>query len=278
MDATTRALVDLALAEDLGPGDLTSALVPEGRAGQAELRAKEALVLSGTEVFTEVFRRVDPAAQVRFHRGDGDALAAGEVAATVEGPVRALLQAERTALNFAQRLSGVATLARAAARAVEGTGARVVDTRKTTPGFRVLEKAAVAHGGATNHRFGLFDGVLVKDNHVDAMGGIAPALAAARAVAHHLVKIECEVRTLSELDAALAAGADVLLLDNMDLETMREAARRTRAAPRPALLEASGNVTLERLPDIAATGVDLISMGALTHSAPAADLSLKYRS
>jgi nicotinate-nucleotide pyrophosphorylase (carboxylating) len=278
VDATTRALVDLALAEDLGPGDLTSALVPEGRAGQAELRAKEALVLSGTEVFTEVFRRVDPAAQVRFHRGDGDALAAGEVAATVEGPVRALLQAERTALNFAQRLSGVATLARAAARAVEGTGARVVDTRKTTPGFRVLEKAAVAHGGATNHRFGLFDGVLVKDNHVDAMGGIAPALAAARAVAHHLVKIECEVRTLSELDAALAAGADVLLLDNMDLETMREAARRTRAAPRPALLEASGNVTLERLPDIAATGVDLISMGALTHSAPAADLSLKYRS
>jgi nicotinate-nucleotide pyrophosphorylase (carboxylating) len=278
VDATTRALVDLALAEDLGPGDLTSALVPEGRAGQAELRAKEALVLSGTEVFTEVFRRVDPAAQVRFHRGDGDALAAGEVAATVEGPVRALLQAERTALNFAQRLSGVATLARAAARAVEGTGARVVDTRKTTPGFRVLEKAAVAHGGATNLRFGLFDGVLVKDNHVDAMGGIAPALAAARAVAHHLVKIECEVRTLSELDAALAAGADVLLLDNMDLETMREAARRTRAAPRPALLEASGNVTLERLPDIAATGVDLISMGALTHSAPAADLSLKYRS
>lgn len=278
VDATTRALVDLALAEDIGPGDLTSALIPAEQRGRAALVAKSHLVLSGVEVFTEVFHRVDPATQVRFRRSNGDGVEPSDEVAEVEGRVRSLLQAERTALNFVQRLSGVATLAREAALAVAGTRARVVDTRKTTPGLRVLEKAAVAHGGASNHRFGLFDGILIKDNHVDAVGGIGLAVAAAREVAHHLVKIECEVRTLDELDDALAAEADVVLLDNMGLETMVEAVHRNRARARPALLEASGNVTLERLPAIAATGVDLVSMGALTHSAPAADLSLVYRS
>lgn len=277
MNPTTQALVDLALAEDLGPGDITSALIPPDRTGRAVLLAKSPLVFSGSEVFRAVFHRVDPATEVDFKVTDGTLVDPGTTVAELQGRARRMLEAERTALNFVQRLSGVATLARAASEAVSGTGARIVDTRKTTPGFRVLEKAAVAHGGATNHRFGLFDGVLIKDNHVDAMGGISSAIASAREVAHHLLRIECEVRSLEELDEALEAGADVVLLDNMDNETMAEAVQKNRAGPRPALLEASGNVTLERLPSIAATGVDLISMGALTHSAKAADLSLKYR-
>lgn len=278
VDATTRALIDLALAEDLGPGDLTSALIPADRLGRAVLRAKSDLVLSGSEVFTAVFRRVDPGTDVVFRVPDGARLRPGDEVAEVRGKAQRLLEAERTALNFVQRLSGVATLARKASEAVAGTSARVVDTRKTTPGFRALEKAAVVHGGAFNHRFGLFDGVLIKDNHIDAMGGVRAAVEAARRVAHHLVKIECEVRTLEELSEALEAGADVILLDNMSLEAMAEAVARNREARQPALLEASGNVTLERLRAIARTGVDLISMGALTHSAPAADLSLLYRS
>lgn len=276
LDATTRALVDLALAEDLGPGDLTSRLLPTDRRGEAVLIAKSALVFSGAEVLRAVFERVDPTIAVEQRAPDGAELAPGEVAARVEGPVRRLLEAERTALNFVQRLSGVATLTHAAVRKLHGTSTRVVDTRKTTPGFRVLEKAAVRHGGGTNHRFGLFDGVLIKDNHVDAAGGIGAAIEAARRAAHHLVKIECEVRTLEELDQALESGADVVLLDNMDAAAMTEAVRRNRTCAKPALLEASGNVTLDRLPEIAATGVDLVSMGALTHSAPAADLSLKF--
>ncbi|MEO1227311.1 MAG: carboxylating nicotinate-nucleotide diphosphorylase [Myxococcota bacterium] len=275
---STSALVELALAEDIGPGDLTSALIPADHQGRAVLLAKTSLVFSGSEVFEMVFSQVDPSVQVRFHHSDGASLEPGTEVAEVTGPTRSLLIGERTALNFVQRLSGVATMARAASSAVSGSRARVVDTRKTTPGFRVLEKAAVVHGGAANHRFGLFDGVMVKDNHVDAMGGIGPAVAAARRVAHHLVKIEVEVRSLAELDAALEARADVVLLDNMDDATLRAAVEKNRGAERPAVLEASGGVTLERLPDLADTGVDLISMGALTHSAPAADLSLKYRS
>lgn len=275
---STSALVDLALAEDVGPGDLTSALIPADHHGRAVLLAKTPLVLSGTDVFRLVFERVDPNVQVNFHHEDGAGLEPGTEVAEVVGSTRSLLVGERTALNFVQRLSGVATMARAAAQAVAETGARVVDTRKTTPGFRVLEKAAVAHGGATNHRFGLFDGVLIKDNHVDAMGSITAAVAAARRTAHHLVKVEVEVRDLAELDEALAARADVVLLDNMDDAMLRAAVEKNRAASHPAVLEASGGVTLERLPHLAATGVDLISMGALTHSAPSADLSLKYRS
>lgn len=272
------ALVDLALAEDIGPGDLTSALIPAEHRGRAVLLAKTPLVFSGSEVFSLVFAKVDPTVQVTFRFKDGAELEPGTEVALVEGPVRSLLIGERTALNFVQRLSGVATMARTAAQAVAGTRTKVVDTRKTTPGFRGLEKAAVVHGGASNHRFGLFDGILIKDNHVDAMGSIAAAVKAARGVAHHLVKIEVEVRSLEELDHALAAGADVVLLDNMDDETIRKAVARNQAFDRPALLEASGNVTVARLPSLAATGIDYVSMGALTHSAPSADLSLKYRS
>ena len=279
MDATTRALIDIALAEDIGTGDVTSALIPEHDSGNAVLVAKETIVLSGRTVFTEVFLRLDPSVRVQFTAADGELLQPGQEVAEVSGSTRSLLKGERTALNFIQRLSGIATLARTASQAVAHTQAQVLDTRKTTPGFRTLEKAAVRHGGAQNHRFGLFDGVLIKDNHIDAVGGVAAAIEAARKTSPHLLKIECEVRTLDEFEIALSAGADVILLDNMDEATMREAAdrRRQHAAGLHVRLEASGNVTLERLNSIAQTGVDFISMGALTHSARAVDFSLKYR-
>jgi nicotinate-nucleotide pyrophosphorylase (carboxylating) len=221
----------------------------------------------------EVFRQVDPSIRVTLSAAEGATLPARTVAGQVVGSARSILSGERVALNILQRLCGVATATRRAVDAVRGTKARIVDTRKTTPGLRALEKAAVRAGGGTNHRFGLFDGILIKDNHVAALGSVQGAIAEARTQAHHLLKIECEVTTLEQLDEALSANADVVLLDNMSLEQMAEAVKRTRGR---ALLEASGNMTLERLPAVAATGVDLISMGALTHSARAADISLEW--
>ncbi|MBX2813548.1 MAG: carboxylating nicotinate-nucleotide diphosphorylase [Myxococcales bacterium] len=276
MNKTTHALIDLALSEDIGPGDVTAALVPAAQVGRAVLRAKSPLILSGSEVFAEVFQRVDRHTAIQFYAAEGEEVSPGTEVAVVDGPVRSLLQGERTALNFIQHLSGIATMTHKAVQLVLGTSTRVVDTRKTTPGLRVLEKAAVRHGGGTNHRFGLFDGVLIKDNHIDIMGGVAEAISAARQTAHHLLKIECEVRTLEEFETALTAGADVIMLDNMDKTTIKAAVERNRAMNSPAILEASGGVTIEQLASLAATGVDYISMGALTHSAPAADLSLKY--
>lgn len=273
LDATSLALIRLALAEDIGPGDVTSALVPEDHAGRATLLAKQDLVLAGRAAFDEVYQQVDPEVQVTWHAEEGRAVKPGEIVGEVRGGARSLLIGERLALNLLQRLCGVATLAREAADAVAGTGAKVVDTRKTTPGLRMLQKAAVRAGGAHNHRFGLFDGVLIKDNHIAAVGGIREAISAAREVSHHLVRIEVEIKHLSQLDEALEAGADVIMLDNMDLATMREAVARTAGR---AKLEASGGVTVERLRDIAETGVDFISMGALTHSAAAADISLNW--
>lgn len=273
LDPISRRLIALALEEDLGPGDVTSALVPDGD-GRAKLLAKQPLVLAGTEAFEAVFAELGRS-RIGWEAADGDAVGPGEVLGRIEGPSRELLMGERTALNLLQRLSGVATMARAAANAVAGTRAKVVDTRKTTPGLRALEKAAIRAGGCTNHRFGLFDGVLIKDNHITAVGGIKPAVERARAEVHHLLKIEVEVSSLAEAEEALAAGADVIMLDNMPLDAMAEAVERIDGR---ALVEASGNVTLERLGAIAGTGVDLISMGALTHSAPAADISLKWES
>lgn len=273
LDAISRRLVALALEEDVGPGDVTGSAVVSSSPGRAEVVAKSELVMAGQDVFREVFRQLDPAIQVRFVVSEGTLTGPQTKLGFVEGPARTLLVGERTALNFIQRLCGVATLAHRAAQAVAGTQARVVDTRKTSPGMRALEKAAVRAGGAHNHRFGLFDGVLVKDNHIAAEGSVTAAVRAVRRNAHHLLRIECETTNLAEVDEAIAAGVDVILLDNMDLETMREAVRRIDGR---ATIEASGNVTLERLPDIAATGVDLISMGALTHSAPASDISLQW--
>jgi nicotinate-nucleotide pyrophosphorylase (carboxylating) len=273
LDRISARLIALALEEDLGPGDATSMLVPADVRGRAYVLAKSPLVLSGSDAFSEVFAQVSGAVDLSWEIADGEKVHAGTVRARVNGPARDLLVGERTALNLLQRLSGIATMARRAADAVAGTKAKVVDTRKTTPGMRALEKAAVRAGGAFNHRFGLFDGVLIKDNHVRAAGGVRAAIEAAKATVHHLMKIECEVSSIAEADEALAAGADVIMLDNMDLDSMRKAVERIAGR---ALVEASGNVTLERLPAIAATGVDLISMGALTHSAPAADISMKW--
>lgn len=273
VDAITRRLIALALEEDIGPGDVTSLLIAPDQIGSASVLARTALVLAGSEAFIEVFRQVDPEVRVAFSMADGAEVPPGTIVGTVEGRSRSLLAGERTALNLLQRLCGVASMARRAVAAVAGTKARVVDTRKTTPGMRALEKNAVRAGGATNHRIGLFDGVLIKDNHVRAAGGVGPAIRAARPNAHHLLRIECEVTTLTELEEALAERADVILLDNMTAATMRRAVEITAGR---AVLEASGGVTVARLPEIAATGVDLISMGALTHSAPAADIALEW--
>ena len=268
-------LVELALEEDLSLGDATSeaTLDPESRA-EGSFLVKEELVLAGTAVAERVFERLG--ATCRFDRRDGERAARGEVVGMARGSVPSLLAAERTALNFLQRLSGVATATRRAVEALAAGGGRtrLLDTRKTTPGWRLLEKAAVRAGGGSNHRLSLGDGILIKDNHVAACGGVAEAVRRARARAGAMLKIEVEVVDLAGLDAAIAAGADIVLLDNMDDATMAEAAR--RAAGR-VQLEASGNMTLERLPRVAATGVDFVSMGAITHSARAVDISFELK-
>lgn len=274
---TWSTLLDLALLEDLGGGDITSnATVPATAQAQGTLLAKAQGVISGMEVAAEVFHRVDPEIVFQPLVADGAFVNHGMPIARVAGNARSILVGERLALNLLQRLSGVATLTSHYVAAVQGTKARVVDTRKTTPGLRVLEKAAVRHGGGQNHRFGLSDGVLIKDNHLAAVGGperVAKAISLARAGAPHTARIEVEVTSLEELQQALAAGADIVMLDNMDVETMRRAVAMNAGR---ALLEASGGVTLETIRAIAETGVDLISVGALTHSAPALDISLDF--
>ncbi|WP_434380081.1 carboxylating nicotinate-nucleotide diphosphorylase [Melittangium boletus] len=274
-DAFLDRLISLALEEDLGAaGDITTeALVPAEARGSAELLVKERLVLAGLEAFVQVFRRVDPDVRVELLATEGAELAAGAIAARLHGRLRSLLTAERTALNIIQRTSGMATLAHQVMAAVKGSRLRILDTRKTAPGMRALSKQAVKAGGASNHRFGLFDGVLIKDNHIAAVGGsIREALRRARANAPQLVKIEIEVTTLEQLAEALDEGADVVMLDNMDDAQVRRAVELT-AGRVP--LEVSGGITLERLPRLAALGVDFVSMGALTHSARAMDLSLE---
>lgn len=274
-DADTQALIRRALREDVGPGDVTTAAVvaPDQRC-TARLVAKQAGVVSGIGVFAAVFHEVSAAVSVDMNAVDGQAFAAGDVLARVMGPAQAVLTGERVALNFVQRLTGVATLTAAYVRAVAGTRARIVDTRKTTPLLRSLEKRAVRHGGGRNHRHGLYDGILIKENHIRAAGGITAAIGRAQANAHHLLQIEVEVTTLDEFDEALAARPGTILLDNMAPDAMAEAVARRGDAP--VLLEASGNVSLETVRAIAETGVDLVSAGALTHSAPAADLSLLF--
>ena len=263
-----------ALAEDLGDaGDVTSrACVPLSQEGTARIEAREAGVLYGLEVVEEVFLQTCPDARFHWDTRDGEAFPAGRVIGSIQGATRELLTAERTALNFLQRLSGIATLTRRYVQAVAGTRVVILDTRKTTPGLRLLEKAAVRAGGGRNHRFGLADGVLIKDNHLAAAGGLRPAVEAVRASAHHLLKIEVEVTSLAELEEALAAGAEAVLLDNMTVGEMAEAVQRAHGQ---VLLEASGGVSLETVGAIARTGVDFISVGKLTHSAPALDLSLE---
>ena len=270
---TVRAQVAQWLAEDLGTGDLTSsATVPASARARAVVRAKQDLVVAGLPYAREVFRQVDRRVRFTPRVSDGTSVPLGTVLARVEGPSRALLAGERTALNILQHLSGIATLTRRFVDAAAGTNARILDTRKTTPGLRAAEKYAVACGGGTNHRQGLFDAVLIKDNHLRAAGGIACAVAAAaRRVPR--ARIEVEVGTLGELREALASGAGMILLDNMPPARLRRAVEITAGR---ALLEASGNVSLARVAAIARTGVDRISVGALTHSAPAADIHMKF--
>lgn len=268
-------LVTHALAEDLASGDITTdATVTEETFAVAEAIAKAPLVLSGSEVFTRCFFAVDSGCRVEQLVEDGQKVAPGTILLRAEGRARSLLKAERTALNFLQRLSGIATLTERFVSAAAGK-VRICDTRKTTPGLRFLERQAVVHGGGHNHRDNLGSAVLIKDNHIVAAGSIERAIEAARTHAPHTSKIEVEVTDLDQVDEALQAGADILLLDNFDSDRTRAAVAKIAGR---ALVEVSGNMTLERMPEVAALGVDVVSVGALTHSAPAADISLRlYR-
>ena len=270
---TTEELIQLALGEDIGPGDITTDnLVAPDTRGTGTIVAKQELVIAGLAVAESVFRTLEPGIEFNAMYADGDRVAAGSDVVRLKGTLSGLLKGERTALNFLQRLSGIATQSRAYVKEVSGTGVKLVDTRKTTPGWRVLEKYAVRMGGAHNHRMGLYDGVLIKDNHIAVCGGIANAVKRARRAISHLVKVEVEAATLDEVEAALAAGADIIMLDNMDLDRIGQA---VRLIDKKALVEVSGGVTRKRLRELARTGVDLISIGALTHSAVAVDLSMR---
>ncbi len=264
-----------ALQEDLGNSDLTTELlIPENHISRAEIVAKEDLVLAGIDVALEVFRLLQPDVRVSKSFEDGSYVKGGNIICQIEGYTRGLLSGERVALNLLQHLSGIATLTARFVREVSDTGVKIVDTRKTTPGLRALEKYAVRVGGGYNHRFGLFDGILIKDNHISTAGGIKKAVERAREKAHHLLKIEVEVKNLDEVKEALEAGADVIMLDNMVVEEMREAVKQIRRRAPEVLIEASGGVRLENIREIALAGVDIISVGALTHSARAVDIGM----
>lgn len=268
-------LVRAALQEDIGPGDITTALcVPESATARATLLAKSPGVIAGLDVAALAFRLLDP--EVRWQPRVEDGAVVGNKPtpiAEVVGNARALLSAERVALNFLQRMSGVATLTQRYVQQVAGTQARIADTRKTTPGLRMLEKYAVRVGGGYNHRIGLYDAVLIKDNHIRAAGSIGRAVAAAKARAPHTVKIEVEASSLPQVEQALAAGANIILLDNMEIATMTQAVKMIGSR---AVTEASGGLTEARLAAVAATGVQVLSVGALTHSSPALDISLDF--
>jgi nicotinate-nucleotide pyrophosphorylase (carboxylating) len=272
-DALLNDVVDRALAEDLMGGDVTSeAVVPETERAIAKAVAHVPLTVCGGAVFARVFYRVDPGLRVEEKLGDGERAAPGDVLWVVEGSARSILMAERTALNFTQRMTGVATLTRKFVDAIPaGSKLRVIDTRKTTPGLRALERYAVRVGGGHNHRDCLGSAVLIKDNHIVAAGGIRAAIERARQHAPHTSRIEIEVDSLSELDEALGAGADIILLDNFASATLKTAVEKARGR---AILEVSGGITLARIPELAALGIDVASVGALTHSAPAADIGL----
>jgi len=266
-----REIVRRALAEDLGWGDVTTeATVPSTQQARGVLLAKSPCVIAGVEVALEAFRQLDPSLTVHADRADGDSCAAGDIIATLHGSAASLLTAERTALNFLQRMSGIATLTR---RFVDAAAGRitVLDTRKTTPTLRVLEKYAVRAGGGMNHRGGLDDGILIKDNHVRLAGGVAEALRRMKAGGHEM-PIEIEAQSLDQVDDALGAGADIILLDNLSTADIAEAVRRIGGR---AKTEISGGVTLERIPELARTGATYVSVGALTHSAAAVDLSFE---
>ncbi len=267
-----RSDVARALAEDIGSGDITATLVPGAETAHAHVVTREAAVLCGSAWFDEVFRQIDPDTRVKWHASDGDRVSALQASCEIDGRARSMLTGERTALNFLQTLSGVATRARMFVDAVAGTKAIILDTRKTLPGLRQALKYAVRCGGASNHRMGLYDGILIKENHIAAAGGIVPALQQARQVAGNF-PIQIEVESIAQLDAAIVAGAKLILLDNFDLAGLREAVKVTAGR---AALEASGGVNLDTVRAIAETGVDRISIGSLTKNVRAVDLSMRF--
>ncbi|MFG6566846.1 carboxylating nicotinate-nucleotide diphosphorylase [Sulfitobacter sp. 1A13679] len=275
-DLILEPLVRAALMEDLGTyGDVTTrSVIPEGTTYTARLRARAEGVVSGMQIARLAFHLVDPTLEVRTLKEDGSEIAKGDTLMEIEGSAAAILSAERVALNFAGRLSGIATLTAACVAETKGTETRITCTRKTTPGLRMVEKQAVLHGGGFNHRFSLSDAILIKDNHIAAAGGIRPVLQAVKANASHMIRVEIEVDTLAQLQEVLdEGGADVVLLDNMDTPTLSQAVEMAQGR---IVLEASGNMTLPRLAEVAATGVHYISMGALTHSATTLDLGLDF--
>jgi nicotinate-nucleotide pyrophosphorylase (carboxylating) len=268
-------LIEIALKEDIGFGDITTdAIVSPNLEGIGDVGAKDDFILAGLDVARHVFNHLDPQVVFSSTFKDGDRVKNGRIVFSVRGKLASILKAERTALNFIQRLSGIATLTRAYVDRLEGVNVRIVDTRKTTPGWREIEKYAVKIGGGSNHRMGLYDGVLIKDNHIAAGGGIRMAVDAARKRIHHLVKIEVEVTNMVELAEALSAGADVIMLDNMTPDQIRKAVKEINSR---ALVEVSGGVNLENIRGLAQAGVDFISVGALTHSAKSVDMSMKIR-
>ena len=269
-----KQLIQAAIEEDLGRSDVTTeAIIAEHVVSRARLIAKQEIVLAGMEVFAGVYAILDNSIQIEAYRKDGDLVPVGAVIAELDGNARPLLMGERVSLNFLQRLSGIATLTRQYVQAAKGYKVDIVDTRKTTPGWRVLEKYAVRVGGGKNHRHDLGDGVLIKDNHLVAAGGIKPAIELARTHSHHLLKIEVEVETLEQLEEALQARADVIMLDNMSPAMLATAVKMIAGQ---AIVEASGGVSLQTVVEVARTGVDLISVGKLTHSAPAADIHIEF--
>ena len=275
-DLILEPLVRAALMEDLGTyGDVTTrSVIPAGTRYAARLRARAAGVVSGMQIARMAFHLVDPKLEVRTQKQDGSSIVPGDTLMEIEGDAAAILSAERVALNFAGRLSGIATLTAACVAETAGTETRITCTRKTTPGLRMVEKQAVLHGGGFNHRFSLSDAILIKDNHIAAAGGIRAVLQAVKGNASHMLRVEIEVDTLEQLTEVLEeGGADVVLLDNMDSATLRQAVEMTAGR---VVLEASGNMTIDRLAKVAATGVNYISMGALTHSAKTLDLGLDF--
>jgi nicotinate-nucleotide pyrophosphorylase (carboxylating) len=273
--------VERALSEDIGTGDLTAALIPADRGGRASVITRESAVICGRPYVDACFARIDPRVRIEWRTDEGSLAAADQLLFTVEGPARALLTGERTALNFLQLLSGTATAARAFAKLLEGTHCRLLDTRKTIPGLRTAQKYAVRVGGGHNHRVGLFDGILIKENHIMAAGSIALAVAAARRASAGAntgasIPVEIEVESLDELRQAIAAGADIAMLDDFAVPAMREAVEVNRVSARPIKLEASGGITLAGIQDIAATGVDYISVGSITKHVRAIDLSMRF--
>ena len=274
MQLVADKFIRLALEEDINSEDVTTnAVMPEAKQGEVDLICKQDGIIAGLQIFKRVFELLDPKTEVNFYVKDGEHVYKGQHMATVKGDIRVLLSGERTALNYLQRLSGIATYTNSVAKLLEGSHTTLIDTRKTTPCMRVFEKYAVALGGGSNHRYNLSDGVLLKDNHIDAAGGVRQAIEAARAYAPFVRKIEVETENLDMVKEAVEAGADIIMLDNMSPEVMREA---VKIIDGRAQTECSGNMTRDNIKKIADIGVDFVSSGALTHSAPIMDISLKH--